>query len=248
MMSKDSVKTRMESESGISYTEFTYQLLQGYDFVHLYKEYGVQVQIGGSDQWGNITAGTELTRKILGKDEPESAEVAAAQTPEVFGLTFPLLVDSNGKKFGKSEGGAIWLTSDKLSPYQFYQYLFKTTDADVVKFLKMLTFLSIEEIGAIERSMKEPGYQANDAQKRLAEEVTRFVHGEEGLQQALRATEGLRPGSETVLDAATLEALAGDIPSKTMPKAEVIHTCIYELLPHVCIIVSCGRCASLTSI
>lgn len=106
-----------------------------------------QVQIGGSDQWGNITAGTELTRKILGKDDvppPPTFAADAQTTPEVFGLTFPLLVDSNGKKFGKSEGGAIWLTAEKLSPYQFYQYLFKTTDADVIKFLKMLTFLSLE--------------------------------------------------------------------------------------------------------
>lgn len=105
---------------------------------------GLQVQIGGSDQWGNITAGTELIRKILGGGEGAPDGGAESQGPEAFGLTFPLLVDSNGKKFGKSEGGAIWLTQEKLSPYQFYQYLFQTTDADVVRFLRMLTFLSLE--------------------------------------------------------------------------------------------------------
>jgi len=164
MLSKDSVKTRLNSDTGISFTEFSYQLLQGYDFVHLLQNHGVNVQIGGSDQWGNITAGTELARKILGGEEGDGVEC--------YGLTFPLLVDSTGKKFGKSEGGALWLRADMLSPYKFYQYLFATVDADVVKFLKMLTFLPMAEIAAMEAAMQEEGYMPNTAQRLLAEEAT----------------------------------------------------------------------------
>ncbi|PNW74377.1 hypothetical protein CHLRE_13g606050v5 [Chlamydomonas reinhardtii] len=213
MMAKDSVRTRMESEQGISFTEFTYQLLQGYDFVHLCREHGVRVQIGGSDQWGNITAGTDLIRRLLGGEDKEA--------PACYGLTFPLLVDSEGRKFGKSVGGAIWLAAERLSPYKFYQYLFQVTDADVVKLLKMLTFLPLPEVEALEAAMRAPGYVPNTAQKRLAEEVTRFVHGEEGLAQALKATEALKPGAATQLDAATLEEVAGDAPSASLPRASV---------------------------
>lgn len=123
-----------QSEAGISFTEFTYQLLQGYDFVKLHRDHGVDVQVGGSDQWGNITAGTELLRKMSGDGaEANAGADGEGAAPSVFGLTFPLLLDASGNKFGKSTGGAIWLSPDKLSPYQFYQYLFKTEDADVVK-------------------------------------------------------------------------------------------------------------------
>lgn len=214
MLAKDSVRSRMESESGISFTEFTYQLLQGYDFVHLARNHGVRMQIGGSDQWGNITAGTDLIRKLMGGDSGEEA-------PQCFGLTFPLLVDSEGRKFGKSTGGAIWLSAEKLSPYKFYQYLFQVTDADVIKFLRMLTFLPLDEIDALEQAMSQPDYVPNTAQKRLAEAVTRFVHGDEGLEQALKATEALRPGAATALDAVTLEAIAGDAPSCSLAAAQV---------------------------
>ncbi|EFJ43394.1 hypothetical protein VOLCADRAFT_83275 [Volvox carteri f. nagariensis] len=213
MMAKDSVRTRMESEQGISFTEFTYQLLQGYDFVHLCREHNVRVQIGGSDQWGNITAGTDLVRKLLGGEDREA--------PACYGLTFPLLVDSEGRKFGKSVGGAIWLSAEKLSPYKFYQYLFQVTDADVIKLLKMLTFLPLEEIDGLQAAMGAPGYVPNTAQRRLAEEVTRFVHGEEGLAQAIKATEALKPGAATQLDAATLETVAGDAPSATLTRGSV---------------------------
>eukprot|EP00878_Enallax_costatus_P028959 GHUV01031328.1.p1 GENE.GHUV01031328.1~~GHUV01031328.1.p1 ORF type:complete len:301 (+),score=81.88 GHUV01031328.1:1055-1957(+) len=216
------VRTRMESESGISFTEFTYQLLQGYDFVHLAKEHGVRVQVGGSDQWGNITAGTDLIRKLLGSEDQEP--------PQCFGLTFPLLVDSEGRKFGKSTGGAIWLSADKLSPYKFYQYLFQVTDADVIKFLRMLTFIPLEEISAIEADMEKPGYVPNTAQKKLAEAVTRFVHGEEGLTQALKATEALRPGAATALDAATLEAIAGDAPSCSLSSSQLVGAPLTEVM------------------
>ncbi|KAI8472368.1 MAG: hypothetical protein J3K34DRAFT_367411 [Monoraphidium minutum] len=215
MMAKDSVRTRMESEQGISFTEFTYQLLQGYDFVHLCKEHGVRVQIGGSDQWGNITAGTDLIRRLLG------GGAAASDAPACYGLTFPLLVDSEGRKFGKSVGGAIWLTADKLSPYKFYQYLFGVADADVIKLLRMLTFMPLGEIAALEAAMKEPGYAPNTAQRRLAEAVTEFVHGAAGLAAAQKATEALRPGAATELDAATLEAIAGDAPSCSLARDQV---------------------------
>lgn len=216
MLSKESVKRRVDSEQGMSFTEFTYQLLQGYDFVYLFKKEGVNVQIGGSDQWGNITAGTDLIRKIL-------------QADGAYGLTFPLLLKSDGTKFGKSEEGAIWLSPSLLSPYKFYQHFFSVPDADVSRFLKTLTFLSIEEIGELEREMKRPDYVPNTAQKRLAEEVTRFVHGEEGLEEALKATEALRPGAETRLDWETIERLAGDVPSCSMPYHQVLDLSLVDL-------------------
>ncbi len=199
MLSKESVKTRLESEEGMSFTEFTYQLLQGYDFYHLFSKHGVSVQCGGSDQWGNIVAGIDLTRR-------ETAR-------QVYGITFPLLTRSDGKKFGKSENGAIWLSPDRLSSYDFYQYLVRIPDADVIRLMKMITFMDLEEIGRIEKSMSEQGYIPNTAQRRLAEEVTRMIHGEAGLQQALRITEGMSPGAETSLDRQTLEALAKEMPT-----------------------------------
>ncbi|KAM4106883.1 hypothetical protein ACB094_04G099400 [Castanea mollissima] len=217
MMAKESVKKRLESEQGMSYTEFTYQLLQGYDFLHLYKNEGVRVQIGGSDQWGNITAGTELIRKVL------QVEKGA------YGLTFPLLLKSDGTKFGKSEDGAIWLSPAMLSPYKFYQYFFSVPDSDVVRFLKMLTFLELEEIGELEREMGRVGYVPNTAQRRLAEEVTRFVHGEEGLMEAIKATKALRPGAETKLDWETIEGIAEDVPSCSLKYDQVVNVQLVEL-------------------
>lgn len=229
MLAKDSVRTRLESEQGISFTEFTYQLLQGYDFVHLCREMGVRVQVGGSDQWGNITAGTELIRKLLGRGSDASSTGSGTEEdgdeeggpPQCFGLTFPLLVDSEGKKVGKSTGGAVWLSATRLSPYLFYQHLFSTGDADVVRFLRMLTFLPLEQLDALSASMSAPDYAPNTAQRMLAAEVTRFVHGEEGLAQALKTTEALRPGASTELDAASLEAIAGDAPSTLLSRADV---------------------------
>ncbi|KAM7490925.1 hypothetical protein LguiA_033846 [Lonicera macranthoides] len=217
MMAKESVRRRLESsEVGLSYTEFTYQLLQGYDFLHLFKYEGVTVQIGGSDQWGNITAGTDLIRRILHFDT-------------AYGLTFPLLLKSDGTKFGKSEDGAIWLSPSMLSPYKFYQYFFTVPDEDIVKFLKILTFLSIDEINELEREMNKPGYMPNTAQRRLAEEVTRFVHGQEGLDDALKATEALRPGAETKLDSKTIEGISEDVPSCSLPYDQVLGISIVDL-------------------
>jgi len=199
MLSKDSVRSRLESEEGMSFTEFTYQMLQGYDFYHLFSKYGVNVQCGGSDQWGNITAGIDLTRRMTSKT--------------VYGVTFPLLTRSDGKKFGKTEKGAIWLSPDKLSAFEFFQYLVRIPDADVIKLLRMLTFMDMAEINAIEAQMGQPGYVPNTAQKRLAEEVTRIIHGEEGVATALRVTQGVSPGAETKLDREILEAISKDMPN-----------------------------------
>lgn len=216
MLAKESVKTRLSSEEGMSYTEFSYQLLQAYDFLHLFQEQGVTLQMGGSDQWGNITAGTELIRKVTGET--------------VHGLTFPLITRSDGKKFGKSEEGAIWLNADKLSAYDFYQYLFRLPDADVPKLLRMLTFLELEEIREIEAQMQRKDYAPNTAQTRLAEEVTRLVHGEKGVEEARRVTEAARPGSHTALDSTTLQALAADLPSKKLQRSEVLGIKLVDLL------------------
>uniref|UniRef100_A0A0D6R8W8 Tyrosine--tRNA ligase n=1 Tax=Araucaria cunninghamii TaxID=56994 RepID=A0A0D6R8W8_ARACU len=216
MMAKESVKKRLQSDEGMSFTEFSYQLLQGYDFLYLFKNEGVSVQIGGSDQWGNITAGTELIRKVLQQDG-------------AYGLTFPLLLKSDGTKFGKSEEGAIWLSPDMLSPYKFYQHFIGTADADVIVFLKKLTFLSMEEILNLEEGMRQPGYVPNTVQRKLAEEVTRFVHGEEGLKEALKATEALAPGAKTRLDWRTIDAIAKDVPSFSLSYDEVLNTSLVDL-------------------
>jgi tyrosyl-tRNA synthetase len=216
MLAKDSVKTRLNSDEGMSFTEFCYQVLQGYDFLHLYEKHGVTVQLGGSDQWGNITAGTDLIRKVHGKS--------------AYGITFPLMTRSDGQKFGKSEKGAIWLSSDKLSPYEFYQYLVRVSDADVIKLMKFLTFMDISEIRNYEAKMQSADYIPNTAQKRLAEEVTRIVHGDEKLQVAIQATIGAAPGSKTVLNADVLESIAADMPSKSFKMAEVVDIKLIDLL------------------
>lgn len=216
MLAKDSVRLRMESEEGMSFTEFSYQLLQGYDFLHLYDHFGVNVQMGGGDQWGNITAGIELIRKTRGKG--------------VHGLTFPLLTRSDGQKFGKSEKGAIWLSPERLSPYEFYQYLVRVPDADVIKLMRLLTFMEMDQVRAYEAAMQQADYVPNAAQKRLAEEVTRLVHGEEGLATALRVTEGAAPGAATKLDAQILESIAGDMPSHALPLHDIVGHKIIDLV------------------
>ena len=208
MLGKESVRSRLDSEEGISFTEFSYQVLQGFDFYHLYSKEDVCLQVGGCDQWGNITAGIELTRKLCGKS--------------VFGMTHPLLTRSDGKKFGKSEGGAIWLDPQKTSPYQFYQTLVRVTDDDVIKLMRLLTFIDIEEIAAHENGILSGTFRPFEAQKRLAEEVTRFVHGAKGLEIALRVTEGLTPGSETPLDLNALEEVAPDMPHVLLKLQEVL--------------------------
>lgn len=180
MINKETVKKRLDT--GISYTEFSYMILQSLDFLHLFEEYNCRLQIGGQDQWGNITSGLELIRKKKGSDT------------KVFGLTMPLITKADGTKFGKSETGTVWLDADKTSPYQLYQFLLNTEDAKVIEYLKKLTFLSVEEIMALEKEVEEnPGRRA--AQKKLAEEVVRDLHGEEALEGALRITNALFGGS-----------------------------------------------------
>lgn len=216
MLAKDSVRSRLNSEEGMSFTEFSYQLLQGYDFLYLNQNYGVQVQLGGSDQWGNIVAGTDLIRKVKGDT--------------AYGITFPLLTRADGQKFGKSEKGAIWLSPDKLSPYEFYQYLYRVADEDVIKLMRMLTFMDMAEIQHYEKMMTKPDTPPNTAQKRLAEEVTRIIHGEQGLASAKTVTLGAAPGSTAALDAQTLEALSGQMPSFTLPSTDVVGAKLVDLL------------------
>ena len=208
MLSKDSVRARFDSEEGMSFTEFSYQLLQGYDFYHLFSEHGVSVQIGGSDQWGNITAGIEYTRKITAQ--------------QVHGLTWPLLLKSDGQKFGKSEKGAIWLSSDKLSPYEFYQFLYRTEDRDVITLLKRLTFIDLGQIRELELEMKEPTYMPNRAQKLLAQTLTEMVHGARGLEKALLATESVTPGKVSSIDGEQIARLLNEVPHAEIAKLDLI--------------------------
>ena len=216
MLGKDSVRTRLQSEEGISYTEFSYQILQAYDFYHLFQKEEVCIQAGGSDQWGNITAGIDFVRKELGKS--------------VYGVTFPLLVRSDGKKFGKTEEGAIWLSEEKLSSYDFYQHLLRVPDADVVFLLRMLTFLPEEELSYYENLLQDPNAKPNVAQKKLAEELTLFVHGQTGLQKALEITANMKPGSEAILDAETLHSLSKTMTVHPLKKEEVMGKKYAELL------------------
>lgn len=196
MMSKDSVKKRIET--GISYTEFAYQVMQGYDFYELNAKHNVTLQIGGSDQWGNMTAGTELLRK------------KADKTGHV--MTVPLITDATGKKFGKSEGNAIWLDAKKTSPYEMYQFWLNVMDDDAVRFLKIFTFLSLDEIAAIEEQFKAARHERL-AQKTLAREVVTLVHGEAAYQQALNITEQLFAGAIKNLSAAELKQGLSNVPN-----------------------------------
>ena len=216
MLAKEGVRTRLESQEGISFTEFSYMLMQGYDFLHLFRDYGVELQIGGSDQWGNITSGIDLVRRVCG--EP------------VHGLTLPLLTRSDGKKFGKSEGGAVWLSREKLPVYDFYQYFMRLPDADVGKLMRFLTFMELEEIRELEAGFARGDLPPNALQKRLAEEMTRFIHGQEGLEEAQKITEQLAPGAETELSAQSLEALTQSTPSSHLMREEVVGKSVVDVL------------------
>ena len=197
MINKETVKARLDS--GISYTEFSYQILQALDFEHLYKEYNCQLQVGGQDQWGNITGGLELIRKIHG-------DKAVA-----YGVTVPLVLKSDGTKFGKSEGGAVWLNPEKTSPYHFYQFWINTPDADVMMRLKQFTFLSVEEIEEIEKSfIAEPHLRV--AQKALAKAMTELIHGAKGLEQAEKITQALFSGNISELTVEEIEIAFGGMP------------------------------------
>lgn len=205
MLAKDTIASRLDT--GISFTEFSYTLIQGLDFNHLYDNYDVRIQVGGSDQWGNITTGLEVIRKT--HDENAKA----------FGITIPLVTKADGTKFGKTAGGAVWLDAEKTTPYEFYQFWINSADADVVKYLKIFTFLSREEIEALEVSVQEEPH-LRKAQKALAEEMTRLIHGDEALETAKRITDALFSGDLKALSASEMKNAFKDVPSTELPKED----------------------------
>jgi len=207
MVAKESVRARMEDrETGISYTEFSYMLLQAFDFMVLCRDANCELQIGGSDQWGNITAGIELTRKKLGK--------------QVFGLTLPLITNADGSKFGKTVAGAIWLDPKKTSVYKFYQFWINTDDRDVVRYLKYFTFLGKDEVEALEKQHQEnPGARA--AHKALAKATTDLIHGAGATQEAIRASEILFGGNLEGIAESTFNEIVGEVPTKEIEKAKL---------------------------
>jgi len=198
MLARESVKARLESESGISYTEFSYQLMQAYDFVHLFDAHGCDLQLGGSDQYGNIVAGVELGRKMRGA--------------QLFGFTWPLVTRSDGAKMGKTAEGAVWLDPARTSPYAFYQWFVRVPDADAGKFLRIFTELGHEEIEALEKQASEEPAK-REAQRALAREITMLVHGEAGLRRAERATEAFFTGDFASMTNEELIDLMRDVPS-----------------------------------
>lgn len=208
MLSKESVRQRLEDrDHGISYTEFTYSLLQAYDFMQLNEHYDCRLQIGGSDQWGNIVAGMDLTRRV--------------RNTETFGLTFPLVTKSDGSKFGKSESGNIWLDAARTSPYKFYQFWLNQADADAGRYLKYFTFLDREMIEDYERQIAEEPHK-RAAQQRLAQELTRMIHGEEALANAVKASQAMFGGDLRGLDEATLGDIFSEMPSSTLERSVLL--------------------------
>ncbi len=194
MMSKDSVKKRLDSEAGMSFTEFTYQLVQGYDFYWLYENKKCKLQMGGSDQWGNIVTGTELIRRKAGG--------------EAFAFTCPLITKADGGKFGKTEKGNVWLDPQRTSPYQFYQFWLNSSDEDAEKWVKIFTFLTREEVSSLQdEHKKDPGKRT--LQRKLAEEVTRFVHGQQELDKAIETTQKLFTSQHAAADTLSIEDLEG---------------------------------------
>ena len=226
MVAKESVRARMEDrEVGISYTEFSYMLLQAFDFMVLARDQNCELQIGGSDQWGNITAGIELTRKKLGK--------------QVFGLTLPLIMNSDGSKFGKTAAGAIWLDPKRTSVYKFYQFWINTADADVIRYLKYFTFLAPEEIAALEKAHGEnPG--ARVAHKALAKAATDLIHGANATTEAIRASEILFGGELKDITESTFGEIIGEVPTKEIEKNKLDGAGI----PLVELLVHAGLCPS----
>ena len=207
MLAKDSVRARLErSDSGMSYTEFSYMLLQAYDFVHLYDRFGCQLQIGGSDQWGNITAGIDLGRRM--------------RSMQLYGMTCPLLTKTDGTKMGKTEKGALWLSADRTSPYAFYQYWINVADEDTGRCLRVLTELEQAEIDELDR-LRDEQPQARHSQKRLAEALTRLVHGDDGLSVAVRATEVFFGAEIDRLTDEQLVEIFADVPSSQLPRARL---------------------------
>jgi tyrosyl-tRNA synthetase len=232
MLAKDSVKTRLGrddgaqgEQAGMSYTEFSYMLLQAYDFVYLYDKLGCELQAGGSDQWGNITAGIDLARRMRGA--------------QLYGLTCPLLTKSDGSKMGKTETGTVWLSAEHTSPYQFYQYWIRVEDADVGRCLRMLTTLSREEIESLDAA-REQDAAKRDSQRRLAEELTSLVHGPEGLAAAQRATEIFYGAEIADLNDDQLTEIFADVPSAQLQRRALEE----EGLPIIDALVSAGLAKS----
>jgi len=213
MIQRDSVKNRLEGrDQGISYTEFSYVLLQAYDYLHLFREEGVTLQCAGSDQWGNIVSGCDLIRRHSGDDEDAASKA--------FGLTAPLLVKADGKKFGKTETGAIWLSADRTSPYRYYQFWLNAADEDVIKFLKIFTLLSRDEIEALEqRHAAEPFKR--EAHRTLAREATAILHGTDAMEKAEAAGQALFSGDLASLDIETLNEVLESAPSSEHSKAQL---------------------------
>jgi tyrosyl-tRNA synthetase len=204
MLTRESVRQRLQDrDHGISYTEFTYSLLQAYDFLHLCEHHDCRLQIGGSDQWGNIVAGMDLSRRLLGR--------------ETFGMTIPLVTKADGAKFGKTESGNVWLDARRTSPYRFYQFWINQADADTPKYLRFFTFLGQEEISDLEKCIAEAPHE-RAAQRRLAEEITRMVHGEEALANAIAASQAFFGGDLSGLDEATLLDIFSEVPSAELAR------------------------------
>ncbi len=203
MLAKDSVKSRLEREEGLSFTEFSYMLMQSYDFLHLFQNENCRLQTGGSDQWGNITAGAELVRRVTGKS--------------AYGMVYPLITKSDGTKFGKTAGGSIWLKAERTSPYKFFQFWLNTDDRDVVNYLKYFTFLDQETIEELAYFV-EIRPEQREAQRRLAQEMTTIVHGETALSRSEQATQVLFGGSLDGLTAADIEEIFSEVPSTEMPR------------------------------
>jgi tyrosyl-tRNA synthetase len=229
MVAKESVRARMEDrEAGISYTEFSYMLLQAFDFYHLRKEFNCELQIGGSDQWGNITAGSDLCRKKL--------------SAHVFGLTVPLITNADGSKFGKSVAGAVWLDPKKTSVYKFYQFWINTDDRDVIRYLKFFTFLPLEEIEALEKKhLENPGERL--AHKQLAAAVTRLVHGEGAAEHAKTASEVLFGAATETLSREVFFLIADEVPTREIERAKLegAGISLIELLVHAGLCPSKGQ-------
>ncbi|MFF3101460.1 tyrosine--tRNA ligase [Viridibacillus arvi] len=205
MLGKDTISSRLDT--GLSFTEFAYTIIQGIDFNHLYDNFNCRIQVGGSDQWGNITTGLEVIRKT---HEEET---------KAFGITIPLVTKADGTKFGKTAGGAVWLDAEKTSPYEFYQFWINAADSDVVKYLKIFTFLSREEIEALETAVEtEP--HLRKAQKALAAEMTKLIHGAEGLEQAIRITEALFSGDLKALSVEEMKVAFSGVPSVEIAKED----------------------------
>lgn len=207
MIQRESVKARLEREGeGISYTEFSYMLLQAYDFFKLNEEYNCTLQLGGSDQWGNIVSGIDLTRRLANR--------------QLYGITIPLITKSDGQKFGKSEAGTVWLSAEKTSPYEFYQFFLNQADEDVVRFLKVFTQVSLEEIAEFEEKVKTEPHK-REAQRKLAEEATRMAHGQEALDKAIRASLVLFGQKVENLDDKTIAEIFKDVPSVKMDRTRL---------------------------